>query len=367
MPEISPLLSFSQKTTPCFKLLGQGVLCALESHGKIVPYQHRASVIGGAAAQSDLLWPESPLGLALRPPYLVSLLLSSIAVHNVTDYQHYQSLQILPGQHALVSDTSPFLLLFGNAGFSLVHFKPVESQVAHLLAHQRPQEGLDLFAAIASGDPDYRRRLLDVNRDAGYAFFAQMQFQRAFQLWFDSSVDPLDVIALFPGLLPDAFRHATPAELRPSEGIPRTPLVQVLHTALEPTAPQEQKRRELASAQQHLLTFLENYLLSHHCAQQDAVYLVILRLYLDARPDKLFAFFTPAHPLPFAEARACLEARGFHHAVGRLCEAAGELREALQIWRRIGLQELQDSEPRVTRSSALNSTISLLSLSLIHI
>lgn len=311
-------------------------------------------------------WSSAPVSLSYREPYVLALLSDGVSIYHAAAQRHYQTVTLPADLSPTLNDDGHRPIIFGPAtGFSHLVFNPVESQVHDLLLQRRVDEALSLFTCLAGGEADFKRRMLNVRRDAGFALFAAMQFQMAFTFWLDSSVHPFDILECFPDLLSlsnPCFQNRDDHDDNRTQ-MPRPDVVVVLHDHLPPKTSQDSKRRHLEQAQQLLINFLEHYAASPRGISPfdlQMLNLVLLKLYLEMQPEKLLSFITPELALPFDDAQLCLKAKHFYHALGRLCEASNQPREALEYWRQVGLGQLQDREPRVSVNSALNSTISLL-------
>jgi len=170
---------------------------------------------GGAAREHGVSWTEAPSQFVVASPYIIALLPKLIEVRMVAaSAQNFA--QMLPGVKngkclaaKKLSGTNNYVIYVATQTsiYRLVP-APLAAQVDELVADREFDAALALCEAMGPpNDPARIAKTRSVRVSCAYSLYAQGQYRRSLELFAELRVDPLEVIGLYPGLLPAALRR----------------------------------------------------------------------------------------------------------------------------------------------------------------
>ena len=337
------LFSLESKSTPlCRHVQGEEFLLRMDTLGMVI----RSS---GEPSRANLAWSSSPTQFTFSFPYVLALHAKEITVHNLFDQQLIQTVAFSQG-HCLVSGDGAIpgstVSPSGGRVLAATPFKvlfllplPFDQQVEQLLQSKKVAEALELFERTADkDDPKLRSKRNKLNIDAGFAYLADGDFGDAFRLLNQSDVDPRELIALFPDLLPTHHSfsptHALVIHETLDSIIERG--MQLARTGKRQAA-KRTKAEYMDEALECLIDFLQNNRSPYeNTPVQEAIDTALLKLYVDGGHAKLYDLLQTENRCVVPDGVAYLSKLNKHNALANLYKNKRMASKALDIWQKLG-------------------------------
>jgi hypothetical protein len=153
-------------------------------------------------------WTEPPVAFAYAFPYIVALLPKHVEVRMSAPQasQFAQMLQV-KGAKALACKEQAIYVATAAAIYRLVPV-PVTQQIDALVAEKEFDTALALCDSMPRDDPMRTTKLRNVRISWAYNLYAHGQYRRSLELFADLRVDIVEVIGLYPNLLPLGLKRA---------------------------------------------------------------------------------------------------------------------------------------------------------------
>ena len=191
---------------------------------------HFLSSHGQPSREYKISWGDIPLDFIYSYPYYVALLNKMIEVRVVEEMNPFRIQTImLPespkcivnAQHAYVASAQ-----------SIWRLEPIAVHRQLKTAIQCKHFTVSLMLAeMLEGTPDEKKgQMLHIKRLQAFSLFTQHEFENSLNKYSEINTDPIDVISLYPKLLPDAIRlkRKHPAEPPPLTGKALSQAIDVL-------------------------------------------------------------------------------------------------------------------------------------------
>lgn len=283
----------------------------------------------GMSNRPPILWSYPLRALAYSHPYILGLSDDVIMVYSILDQQLKQSLPFIGGR-SIGNFDGRIYVTSGTAVYSLTPV-PWEKQVEDLLANSRVEEALELAQnanRVGMKKEQYQKVYHKIQQQAAFICFSSGKFGKARELFDSSSVDPREVISLFPGLMP------------PSSTFVRT--IPPLHSIADVSHLFRGDEGKLSEAKQFLRHFLEDLHETSlpHTLEVDTA---LLKLYAEINAAELEAFIAAGEIT--CDVKDCcdwLEKHKCYHALALLHRHAHDHDRALKVWAKIVSGEYKD-------------------------
>ena len=206
-------------------------------------YTHFLSSHGQPSREYKVTWGDIPLDFIYTYPYYVALLNKMVEVRAVEDITPFRIQTILVpespkcivhSEHAYIASAQYIWRLEPIA---------IHRQLKTAIQNKHFSVGL-MLAEMLEGTPEEKKgQVLHIKRLQAFSLFTQHEFKQSLEKYSEINADPIDVISLYPKLLPDAIRlkRKHPAEPPPLTGKPLNLAIDVLTQYL-----MQQRNRYLA-------------------------------------------------------------------------------------------------------------------------
>eukprot|EP01117_Protostelium_nocturnum_P012352 TRINITY_DN4553_c0_g1_i1.p1 TRINITY_DN4553_c0_g1~~TRINITY_DN4553_c0_g1_i1.p1 ORF type:complete len:496 (-),score=141.57 TRINITY_DN4553_c0_g1_i1:1164-2651(-) len=207
--EAIPMFKLEPTHKPMVRLIEQEFLLARDDLGIFVTDK-------GLPIRGHILWSCTPDSLEFRAPYVISMQLrnSWFEIHSILNQNLVQRIPFPDKKEFRVTDSyegSKFLLVASSSVVYMIVSKALEGQVKSLLEQKKISDALDLLSEqFKKEKPEVaKRKTRGVLVDAAYSLFHSASFEGAFEGFQLAEVDPRDVIACFPSLIPSESSYKT--------------------------------------------------------------------------------------------------------------------------------------------------------------
>jgi hypothetical protein len=174
-----------------------------------------------------LKWSEPPVALGYSFPYVIALLSKTIEIQMIFRQKpHIQTIPLASPRY-IASAHSPLkkqksapVYIASKLQIWRLEPIPLTKQIEELITNHDYEEALSLAENIDFEElPNKLDILKRIRTQYGYHLFAQGQYARAMEYFYLEKVDPLQVIALYPNLLPETLRpkYHIPSEIAVKE------------------------------------------------------------------------------------------------------------------------------------------------------
>ncbi|KAI6652243.1 hypothetical protein LOD99_7260 [Oopsacas minuta] len=181
---------------------------------------HFLSSHGQPSRKYTISWGDIPLDFIYSYPYYVALLNKMIEVRAVEDTNPFriQTLMLPESPKCIVNAEHAYV---ASAQF-IWRLEPIaiHRQLKTAIQSKHFSVGL-LLAEMLEGTPEEKKgQVLHIKRLQAFSLFTQHEFEQSLEKYSQIQADPIDVISLYPKLLPDAIRlkRKHPAEPPPLTG-----------------------------------------------------------------------------------------------------------------------------------------------------
>eukprot|EP00051_Salpingoeca_urceolata_P025663 m.464125 g.464125 ORF g.464125 m.464125 type:complete len:883 (-) comp20356_c0_seq1:85-2733(-) len=297
----------------------------------------------GNTSRPPLQWVEPPHQLGYRFPYVLGLCGQSgmvlVTVHSVLDQMVKQSVSFEEGHE--ITDTNAQLYVSSPNSVALLANVSFDTQIGELLDEKPPR----VAEALALADVTYgkndgeldaeeferqRKKLLSVQRRAGFAYLSMGKVSDGLDLLAASNTDPREVLVLFPGLLPasSSYDKLTHSDHGLSD---ITSLV----------SGERELRAAYASLAKFLFVMRDGHIPRQWRPDIDTSLAQVLAA-VDA--DKLLKLVMGSNLISVDDVVDKLQSHNRYHALATLYFQHGAHRPALDTWRRLTKGEVQDKQ-----------------------
>eukprot|EP01116_Phalansterium_solitarium_P000135 TRINITY_DN10090_c0_g1_i1.p1 TRINITY_DN10090_c0_g1~~TRINITY_DN10090_c0_g1_i1.p1 ORF type:complete len:892 (-),score=174.91 TRINITY_DN10090_c0_g1_i1:69-2744(-) len=163
---------------------------------------------GKPTRKYGLSWSETPLEIAYAFPYVIGLLPSKVEVRSAVGSQSaVQSIQLRFARWLTVRQTADpqqpgeIYCAAANQIWRLVPV-PIGEQIEQLVGQREYEDALLLCETMPPGSSEKKAKIKEIKVLYTYHLFSQGQYERAMEYFQDLNHDPLQVIGLFPAMLP---------------------------------------------------------------------------------------------------------------------------------------------------------------------
>jgi len=167
--------------------------------------------------KNRVLWPRKVVSLSVVGNYIVgSTGAGQVDTFSVRDPQkNYQTLTVEGATVGICDAGGGRVLVATDGAVSCLTPVPFERQVQKLLAQQRISDALDLFnVSFSPDDPQWKAQLSRFHILAGWAFFRELKFQKAFlHFMYSADFQVARVLVFWQQYLPAAWSLAANASL----------------------------------------------------------------------------------------------------------------------------------------------------------
>ncbi|KAL6074326.1 transforming growth factor, beta receptor associated protein 1 [Balamuthia mandrillaris] len=345
----------------------------------------------GSLATETITWSHTPSSIGWRFPYILAAEEENLVVHSIFGTE--RSVQTFPfpdvSQRLLtLSDEGSHLLAASPTRIYCLVPVPIQTQVQQLLKELRVEEATTLFVNVMKDDKDFNRKFSSFHQSAGLEYLRNRRFKEAFSEFELSDIDPRELIAFFPDLLPQNA-HYTPKNA-----------LNVIELVAQPIAgkttnkPEEATREALEELKGLLTHFLEQRWREwlskagikkrtspEGVRYEQTLHVVLLKLFADAYPQRvpsLLGEIANHRPLILAavhghgSVESCIANSGItstmleelesyfqekkhYNALALVYRNCSMYDKALSIWKSLGNGKLIDKE-----HDGIEETVSLL-------
>jgi hypothetical protein len=198
------------RASPAIKVLDKEVLFRSEAGGLLIDANDAST------SRGKIVFATPPIALGFAFPYIVSLQAAQVEVHSAYDQSLLQRVDLPAGGDSFqfLGDGSYFCL-GGGTRVCVLAAPAVERQLKEFLRTKRVVEAIDLFKRVVNPE-HYEAKLRRFHVEVGMALFTGLQFQRAFEYFLQSDVQPHQILYFYPHLLPAQIAR----NLQPTDDIP---------------------------------------------------------------------------------------------------------------------------------------------------
>ena len=284
---------------------------------------------GGVSQHQPLWWSDTFRGAAYLYPYVLVLGRLTITVHSILDQKEKQVIPLNGG--VLLDDFhGSVYVAYEN---SVVSLSPItlREQIQMLLVEKRVEETFDLLHIATQSQPreyneEYKKR---IQAQAGFIYFADAEFKKAMNLFLECSLDPREVIVLYPLMM--------------SKGNTFTPSRPLLHNIDNLSALVKGSRPLFANYKKFLLEFMQ--ISRHRFPDANAeIDTALLKVYAESDHVKLSELVSQKNNISTEDAFSWLSQFKRHHCEALYHNYLGQHSEALTIWYRLIYNELEDQK-----------------------
>ena len=193
-------------------------------------YTHFLSSVGQPSREYKITWGDIPLDFIYAYPYYVALLNKMIEVRAVEETNPFriQTIIVPESPKCIVHSEHAYIASAGH----IWRLEPIAThrQLKSAIQFKHFSIGLQL-AELLEGTPEEKKgQVLHIKKLQAFSLFTQHEFQQSLEKYTEINADPIDVISLYPKLLPDAIRlkRKHPAEPPPLTGKPLNTAIDVL-------------------------------------------------------------------------------------------------------------------------------------------
>jgi hypothetical protein len=167
-------------------------------------------VDGKPTRKFGLSWNEPPIAIGYRFPYVLSLQSRAVEVRIVTGHTTmYQNIPIkIPKENPMkcITDKSDVYVASANQVWRLSPV-PLLTQLDQLVANKEYEEAICLCDSVSSPEVNKAEKLRQIKNLYTYHLFSKGEYEQAMEMFASLDVDPLQVIGLFPNLLPKTVKQ----------------------------------------------------------------------------------------------------------------------------------------------------------------
>lgn len=282
----------------------------------------------GLSMHQPLTWSDGLRSVAYSYPYILVLGNSTVTVHSMLDQRQKQAMSF-NGGIAINNMDDHVLVAMQKSVMAFVPI-PLDKQIQMLLIDKRLDEAFDLLLVANRSNPiKYDTKFVkQVQAQAGFIHFADGNFSKASELFIKSSVDPREIILLYPLMMP-ANKNFLPS--RP-----------LLHNIKDLTVVVKGSKTVFAEAKKFLLKYLEK------CRNQfpDAkieIDTALMKLYAECNHTKLSELLSIQNEIFVEEALSWLtQFKRFHCLALYYCYLNQPIK-SLELWHKLVDKEIMDA------------------------
>lgn len=282
----------------------------------------------GLSVHQPLTWSDGVCSVAFSYPYVLVLGKSTVTVHSILDQNQKQAMSFTGG--VLLNDFEG--QVFVAMQRSVLAFQPVpfKKQIQMLMIDKRVQEAFDLLVVSSKMNPkEYNDVYVkQVKAQAAFIYFENTNLDKALSLFLESSVDPREVIVLYPLMMP-ANKNFTPS--RP-----------LLHNIKDLTAIVKGSKTVFANAKKMLLNYLEKSR-GKFVEVQEEIDTALVKLYAECNHPKLEELVSNDNAVFSEEAFSWLTQWKRYHALALYHRYLQQEKLSLEIWHKLANGEIEDS------------------------
>ncbi|XP_043392469.1 transforming growth factor-beta receptor-associated protein 1 isoform X8 [Chelonia mydas] len=288
------------------------------------------ATVDGISQRAPVHWSENVIGAALCFPYVVALDDEFITVHSMLDQLLKQTLSFKEGH--ILQDFEGKVIVATNKGVYILVPLPLEKQIQDLLSSHRVEEALILAKAARRNIPKEKFQVMykRILQQAGFIYFAQLQFLEAKELFRSGQLDVRELISLYPFLLPtsSSFTRSHPP----------------LHEYADLNQLTQGDQEKMTKCKRFLMSYL-NEVRSTEVANgyKEDIDTALLKLYAEANHESLLDLLVSENFCLLTDSATWLEKHTKYFALGLLHHYNGQDAAALQLWVKIVNGDIQDS------------------------
>ena len=281
----------------------------------------------GMSQHQPLTWSDGLRSVAYSYPYILALGNNTVTVHSMLDQQQKQAISFTGG--IVINDFDGHVLV--SMQNSVMSFIPISlgKQIQMLLINKRVDEAFDLLLVASQSDSkQYNNTYVrQVKSQVGFIYFADANFEKALDLFVESSLDPREVIELYPLMMPKNHDF--------------TPSRPLLHSIKDLTVVVKGSKTVFAEAKKFLLRYLQR------CQSQSpdvnvAVDTALMKLYAECNHAKLSEFLSRENSCSVEETLSWLTQFKRYHSLALYYCYLKQPNNALEIWHKLLDGEVED-------------------------
>lgn len=290
---------------------------------------------GGTSLRPPLSWTDGLVTLGYSFPYVIVVGHSTIIVYSILESDKNSQKQVIPfkaGRLTCNVDNKVFVCS-AKAVFCLVQV-PFKRQIQMLMNINKVEEALQLAKVAMQtevGSSKDEELLVRVQQQAGFVYLSEGKYQEASEIMQQGNLDVRELIALFPGFLPanSQFKSQVPG--------------------MEHVKDMTQLARNDVEVVKNTKAFLQEYL--EQSKGQDDVYnrfkeeidTALLKLYAEQNSPILSDFVCSKNACAYEDSVDWLKKHERYHGLALFYEARNEAAQALDIWKRLEDEDLNDA------------------------
>ena len=283
---------------------------------------------GGTSQHQPLWWTDGFRSVAYSYPYILVLGKRTVTVHSMLDQKQKQVISFNGGMLLNNLDGSVYIALEKSLmSFVAISFR---KQIQMLLIEKRVDEAFHLLLVATQIQPKEYNKEYDkqVRAQAGFIYFADANFKKAMSLFLESSLDPREVIVLYPLMM--------------SKGNDFNPSRPLLHNIDNLSTLVKGSRPIFASYKKFLLEFME---ISQHRFPKANIEVdtTLMRVYAESNHSKLCNLVSSKNNIVAEESFSWLSQFKRYHSLALYYSYLGQCDKALEIWHKLMYNELEDS------------------------
>lgn len=282
---------------------------------------------GGISQHQPLWWSDGFRSVAYSYPYILVLGRRTVTVHSMLDQQSKQVIPYGGGMFLDNIDGNVFIALEKSL-MSLIPI-PFSKQIQILLETKSIDEAFNLLLVASQSNPkEYDKEYMkQIHAQAGFIYFIDANFKKALSLFLESSLDPRELIILYPLMMPKDYHF-----------IPTCPS---FHNIENLSNLVKGSLSVFAGYKKFLMEFME---ISQHRFPKARVEIdtVLMKVYAENNDKKLFELVASKNSIVKEEALSWLSQFKCFHSLALYHSFLGEYDQALVIWYRLLYKELED-------------------------
>eukprot|EP01132_Coremiostelium_polycephalum_P005017 gene5017-6246_t len=161
----------------------------------------------------SLTWSDAPINMAIQYPFAISIEMKQVEIQIVPDPKASSNKAIT--QPVFIKDgksitaKKDIYISSPSSVWRLIPL-PIMDLVDQLVGSHEFETAIGLLSVAPDDTPGKTEKLIKIKTNAAYHLFKKEQFQNAMDYFISAQVDPLNIISLYPGLLPPNLAEKMP-------------------------------------------------------------------------------------------------------------------------------------------------------------
>ena len=283
----------------------------------------------GLSLHQPLTWSDGILSVACSYPYVLVLGDSTVTVHNLIDQKQKQAVSYTGG--VFINDFDGDIYIASQKSVMAFISIPLCKQIKLLLDNRRVEEAFDLLQVGKKLDsnqcsPSFVKQ---IQTQVAFIYFLDKNFDKAYELFVESSMDPRELIALYPDMMPGN-----------STFVPSRPL---FHSIPDLSFVVKSSKTALQESKLLLLKYLE-VARKNNSNLSFEIDTALAKIYIDLNHPSLFEFLSSKNNAYVEETLSWLQQYKQFHCMALYFFYLKQPQNAMDIWHNLLNNELQDDK-----------------------